>query len=180
MTRKWVLLFSIIIFLCATALILYNYKWTKKIEVTLQGTQFQLGTNEDGLQTAVKLHGILKKSWNGFKSFQGTVEVEGEAAPTAKYNQVITIIFNDDGDGPMIYDYWKNGTPYLMQYGTLFTNEDMSKLVITPFYATDGSRTNGWSGDNGRLIVAPTRDKQEGLKIAKELMKGFIQDYQLQ
>lgn len=174
------MLFSIIIFLCALALILFNYTWTKEIDVTLQGTQFQLGTNEDGFQTAVKLNGTLKKSWNGFKSFQGTIEVEGEAAPTAKYDKEITIIFDDDGDGHIIYDYWENGAPHLMQYGLLFINEDMSKLVITPFYARDGSRTNGWSGDNGRLIVAPATDNQEGLIIANELMNDFIQDYELQ
>lgn len=170
---------AIILFLCVVALILFNFSWTKKIDITLQGTQFQLGTNEEGFQTEVKLNGTIKKSWFRIKSFQGTIDIEGETTPTEKYEKQITISFDNDGEGHMVYDYWENGTPYLMQYGVLFVDKDMRRLVIIPYYTSDGARTNGWSGEDGRLIVAPAMDRQDGLNIANELMTKFTKYHDL-
>jgi hypothetical protein len=169
-----VLLFSIIIFLCAAALILFNFKWTKKIDVTLQDTQFHLGTNEDGLQTAVKLHGTIKKSWNRIKSFQGTIEVEGEVFPTTNHEKEIIVTFQDEGYGQIKNYYWQSGG-YFQPYGLLFVNNDISKLAIIPYFEKDGTSNNGWSAENGRLIIAPAVDKQEAIKIAKDLITNYIQ-----
>lgn len=172
--KKLILLFSFIISLCAAALIVFNYTWTKEIDVTLQGTQFHLGTNEDGLLTAVKLNGTIKKSWNRIKSFQGTIDVEGEIFPTERYEKEVIVTFQEEGYGQIKNYGWEQGGPYLQPYGLLFTDNDISKLVIIPYFEKDGTSNNGWSAENGRLIIAPAVDKQEAITIAKELITNYI------
>ncbi|XEC94193.1 hypothetical protein AB6A23_23205 [Paenibacillus tarimensis] len=167
------------------ALIVFTVIWEgirllpKSYNVTFEGVKYQLGAeNADYIEPAVlHINGTLQTSFTGSRTFQGTIDIEGEEIPVPENQREIKVEFGMTGGyGIMTYGYFEDGEPHIFSYGSLFINEDISKIAIGLLgkNMSDAER-RGWSSADGYMLTAPARDRTEGLEVANELMNEYLQ-----
>lgn len=138
----------------------------------MQGVMFQLGeVHKDKLNpTAISVHGELKKSIRGVRTFQGTIDIEGENIPVPEENRKLELRFSKQGETQLFYRYFDNGSFKQFLYGILFINKDFSKIAIMKYQRNPDGHGGGWNGGDGYMISAPAQNREEALEISNELL----------
>jgi hypothetical protein len=132
---------------------------------TLQGISYQLGNEEALQEVTISIDGEVNRGLFGKKTFEGFLEIQGEELPVPKGERNITINFNENGYGIIVYAGFSDGQPYSYSYGSIFANYDFSKVTILK---------GSWDARDGNMITAPAKNYTEALNISNELMKDFL------
>ncbi|QHW29630.1 hypothetical protein GZH47_01450 [Paenibacillus rhizovicinus] len=164
-----------ILVLLLVILILYIvvYLHNKSINSTIRGVNFRLGTEpiHNVQPETVRITGTVSKNLKGLRTFKGTVTFEHESIPVPKESRDVTIHFDKNGYGPIVYGYIENaGTedarPKTFSDGVLFANADFSSITYL-------SR-DGWDSEDGKMFAAPAATREEALILSNKLMKNFL------
>ncbi|MFN7252393.1 MAG: hypothetical protein ACK4M9_16680 [Anaerobacillus sp.] len=149
------------------------YRLPKELNNTYEGVLFNLGTENSATEKIVnvELNGKVQRSLFGYKTYKGTIVIDGEVIPplTARYAEVEfkvgsgysngnTIQFiDDDLDGNYIF-------------GTIYISDDLSALTIAINEQLElgGSQ---WDSGDGLVLSAPATTRKAALNITNELMK---------
>lgn len=148
-------------------LVTYSFWVTfpKQIEKTLQGIYYQLGNEEELYEVTIHIDGAIRRGLFGEKTFEGVLDIEDEELPVSKGERNVTIKFNGDGHGVIVYSGFRNGNPYTHGYGSIFVNHNFREITILK---------GSWNAEKGYMITAPAKNYYEALTISNELMKNFL------
>ena len=139
----------------------------KQHDRTLQGTYYQLGNEEGIKEVTIHIDGEIRRNVFQGMTFEGILDIEDEEIPVPKGERNVTIKFDDDNRGVIVYAGFRNGEPYTQSYGSIFANDDFSKITILK---------ESWDSEKGYMITAPAKDYSEVINISNELMKKFIKE----
>lgn len=156
-------------------LIIIWYFYPKQIHKTYEGVSFQLGSENNELtQVDIEIEGVLKRSLTGNLKFKGTIDIEDEYIPIPIDKRELNINFNNNM-GTINYHILHQGAPLSFSYGLIFINNNFEQFTIAKWSidANDSSR-GSWRMDNGLLITAPAKNRDEALEISNELMKYYL------
>ncbi|OZM57564.1 hypothetical protein CIB95_04115 [Lottiidibacillus patelloidae] len=150
-------------------LVIYSIWFTfpKQHTKTLQGISYQLGNEEALQEVTISIDGEVKRGLFAKKTFEGTLEIQGEELPVPIGERNITIKFNENGQGIIVYAGFSDGEPYTYYYGSIFANDDFTKVTILK---------GSWHAKDGNMITAPAKNYTEALNISNELMKNFLRN----
>ncbi|HWO74322.1 MAG TPA: hypothetical protein VNM69_00220 [Bacillus sp. (in: firmicutes)] len=155
----------ITILLALTVYILWYTFPTQHIK-TFEGVSFQLESEAEAEKVNIHINGVVQRSLNGQRTFEGTIDIEGEVLPVPEDQRKVVVRFLENGLGSIIYvGYKEDGKPYTYSYGTMFINKNLSKLTILK---------GDWTAANGLIISAPAGDRTEAVQISNELMREFL------
>ncbi|WP_274362085.1 hypothetical protein [Paenibacillus thermotolerans] len=174
-------LWSFIVFLIASAGVFAVIStYPKQYDFSLDGLLYQLGEqNRDTVKpVTVQIKGETRKKLNGMKSFKGTIDISGENIPVPEKYREINRSFDMQGGALLAYAYSDGGQIKHFLYGTMYVNDDFSKVTITKLVDEDGE-SKVWTGDDGFMITAPAQSKDEALSITNELMKHVLLGFTL-
>jgi len=174
------IIISIIILLAAFTILLVMLYYPKDISINTEGIKYQLGNeNRDTVKTIkIEINGKLYRSITGNKSFVGTIYLEGEGIPVPIEHRGLNIKFGTELQGGINYFYYDElSKPKTFTLGGIYINEDFSEFTIFTYDRSNGSTQGSWSADNGYMISAPAKDRDEALKISNELMKNILNGY---
>lgn len=151
-------------------LILVTYSvWVtfpEQFNQTLQGINYQLGNEEELYEVSIQIDGELRRGLFGGKTFEGVIDIEDEELPIPKGERNVTIKFDSDGRGDIVYYGISNGHPYTHHYGSIFANYNFTEITILK---------GSWNANEGFMITAPAKDYFEALTISNELMRDFLE-----
>ncbi|MCJ8015323.1 hypothetical protein MUG84_27025 [Paenibacillus sp. KQZ6P-2] len=154
--------------------------YPRSINTTIRGVNFQLGTEHiNNVQPeTLRIQGSLSTGLNGLQTFKGTITFDNDSIPVPDESRETTIHFDKYGYGPIVYGYIENaGTsaakPETFSYGVLFTNSDFSSIT----YLNMNKR--GWNGGDGLMFAGPATTRKQALIISNELMKKFLQSFDI-
>jgi hypothetical protein len=141
------------------------FTFPKQHTKTLQGISYQLGHEEEFNEVTIFIDGEVRRGFFGKMTFEGVVDIQGEALPVPKGARNVTIMFNEDGHGDIVYAGFTDAKPFTYSYGSIFANKDFTKVTILKF---------PW--DDGNMITAPAKSYTEALNISNELMKEYLRN----
>lgn len=168
-TKLWIF---IGILLAAALAWAFIYTYPRQLTVTMQGVMYQLGEvhKDEVSPTAISVHGELKRSILGVRTFQGTIDIEGENIPVPEENRELELRFSKQGETQLFYRYFNNGSIKQFLYGILFINKDFSKIAIMKYQRNPDGNGGSWNGGDGYMISAPAQNREEALEISNELL----------
>ncbi|WOV86631.1 hypothetical protein QWT69_12140 [Sporosarcina oncorhynchi] len=163
MKRKIVVIVTLIILILVT----YSFWVTfpKQHDKTLQGIYYQLGNEEEIYEVTMHIEGEIRRSLFGEKTFEGVLDIEDEELAVPKGERNVTIKFDGDGRGDIVYSGIRNGSPYTHGYGSIFVNHNFTEVTILK---------GSWNAKEGYMITAPAKTYFEALTISNELMGEFL------
>jgi|GEM_PF-4677877 len=169
---------KIAIFLALVVVILGGfsiwYTTPKHYSKTVNGVYYQQGA--EGIIENIKVHfdGKLTKHINGKRTFRGNVDFEGSKVPQIpKDREKLMMIYNGHHfttifSGFRIIDDKGRIASDILTYGLAYMDDDFSKFTINVMDAD-----NKWNPSNGFRITAPATNRQEAMKLSKELVDAF-------
>ncbi|MEG0772478.1 hypothetical protein [Clostridium sp.] len=153
---------AIIIFISLFA-IYFIYNFPQKVSYSLDGINFRIG--EETLQeyVSVNLHGKLRR-----RAFQGKV-FTGSLSVMDKEFSNIKLKF--DGNNSGMLDYFDDKKQEYSSFGTIYINEDMSKVAIC-LLESDCNHVGGleWNSKDGLMISAPVANREQAVILANKLL----------
>lgn len=146
---------------------------SKSINTTIHGVHFQLGTEpiSNVQPETISIQGSFSTKLNGLRTFNGLITFEHDTLPVPKDSRDLTIHFDKNGFGPIIYAYFEKSEtigagPKTFSNGALFANSDFSLITYLP--------RDAWNGENGLMYAGPATTRKQALIISNELMKNFL------
>ena len=148
-------------------LIIYSVWVTfpKQHDKTLQGIHYQLGNEDELYEVTIHIDGEIRRGLFGEKTFEGVLDIEDEELPIPIGKRNVTITFDGDGRGDIVYSGITNGNPYTHGYGSIFANHNFTEITILK---------GSWNAEEGYMITAPAKNYFEALTISNKLMKDFL------
>lgn len=179
MKRNVILIILSLVVLIIAWIIFYTYP--RHVSLSVNGVEYHVGVGTQEV-TPVKLviEGTLKKSLNGTKKFDGTINIIGATIKNADNNRQAEIKFRKDGYGSITYFYLKDEKPMIDQYGIIFESGRFSKITICEFQPGKRRHTKGWGAANGWVMSAPAKTRAEAVQLSNRLMKQYLRGYVLQ
>lgn len=143
------------------------FTFPKQHNKVLEGIHYQLGNNEEIYEVTIHIDGEIRRNLLGTKTFEGILDIEDEELPVPKDERNVTIKFDNDDRGVIVYAGFRKGVPYTHSYGSIFVNEDLTKITILK---------GSWDGEEGYMITAPAKEYFDAKTISNELMRKFLQE----
>ncbi len=144
----------------------------------MEGIVYQLGNEKStDKNVTIKMDGKIHRSLFKNKRFVGTIDISGEPLPPSNaVNKELVIELDQDNSGIIQYtaNNGEDGYADFHWYGSLFVQDDFSRITIAKYKQTESE--SGWSSKDGIMITAPATNRVDGLRIANELMKEFLQN----
>ncbi|MET3699663.1 hypothetical protein SAMN05877753_112136 [Bacillus oleivorans] len=162
---KKIIIGSLISILLISTVYILWYTFPAEHAKTFQGVSYQLGNEAEAETVEIHINGVLQRSLNGQRTFEGTIDVEGEELPVPKDARSVVINFLEHGRGDIVYTWIENGKPHTYSYGSVFINKNLSKVTILK---------GDWTLADGLMIAAPARNRTEAAEISNELMKKYL------
>ncbi|MDB5084558.1 MAG: hypothetical protein JWN30_1444 [Bacilli bacterium] len=173
--KKFVLSTFIIILVLVGVFVFYTYP--RQVSQSINGVEYRLGTAQsDVIPIIIDINGKLSRSLKGNRTFIGTIHITGASIPNPDENRQLQIKFDNKGQGRMVYGYFESGTPFMHEYGIIFTNNDFSTFTIEEF-VPEGNGSGGWMASNGLMMSGPASNRTQALNISNDLMKDVLRGY---
>lgn len=173
-----------LIILAAAVLVFFVLRTgSQTIHTTIDGTSYQLGTEEHVMQDTVIIDGKVSTDWLGKRTFKGTIILQNNHdIPVPKESRKVTIPFQKNGYGSIVYQFiQKNSdgsvTPEHYDDGAIFANSDFSKVTLIRLdhsVSTDGAAHGSWSAADGLMFAGPAATRDEALKLSNDLMSEYL------
>ncbi|KAB8135731.1 hypothetical protein F9U64_10675 [Gracilibacillus oryzae] len=165
----------ILILLVCIVMVAFWFYTPKKINRTINGLAYQLGNEEKIERVEIIITGEQRYTLTGKRRFFGTLDIKGEEIPVPQNEREITLNFELGNYSPIYYFYSTrvNGdyTPQIHNYGTIYTNKDLSQLTIMKL-KHEGD--NGWwNGSEGLMVTAPAQTRKEAMELSDKLIKRY-------
>ncbi|SMF80716.1 hypothetical protein SAMN05661091_1874 [Paenibacillus uliginis N3/975] len=144
------------------------YMVPKSIHHTVEGVKYRLGIENKDFEESVtvNINGKMKRNFKGERIFTGTIHIENEEPPVpVNQRELVIKFFGDNSPALIAYRGYSDNSLYAYNYGTMYTNTDMSEFTIEVFEES-GSGGRGWNGGDGLMISAPASDRTEALEIS--------------
>ncbi|SHI75160.1 hypothetical protein [Lutispora thermophila] len=134
----------------------YYYMSPKSINTTLYGLKFRMVNREDVVPITISINGTYRPSKDGGIAFEGTIDVEDQRFDFTK----MTLIINKDRMAGL-----KNSDTVLHAY----FGDKLEKIMIKIFEPNE-SGVYSFSSADGWMISAPSKDWNEAVQLANELL----------
>src|SRR5690606_2590356 len=140
------------------------YFWPKQYDFTLPGVIYQLGEeNVDySVHTSIVVEGTLTRSLTGDRTFRGKIEIVDDSMYDSEKVKLIDLKFFRNTNNSALIQY-QNVGKFLQTsaLGTIYINNDFSKMAITRFVDIEGTHSQTWSGNDGFMFAAPATTRDE-------------------
>ncbi len=167
--------FVVLLVLISTSVI---YTYPRQLALSIEGVEYQLGAGQHHANPVrIQIDGQLRRGLTGRRTFRGIISIEGTSVPNSDNRRQLKIEFGTNGQGLIQYAYFKNGTPIIYTYGSIFANNNFSNITIQEFRINKNDE--GWNAANGLMISGPANNRSQALNISNELMKSWLQGYTL-
>jgi len=77
----------------------------------------------------------------------------------------------------LTYPFIENGKPRIYSQGTLFVNDDFSKIAIA--LIEHEADQGHWGADDGLMIAAPALNREEAVVLSNEVMREYLDGHVL-
>ena len=95
----------------------------KSVNESLNSVEYQLGSDNDKVNyVTININGKLHQSFLGKRTFKGSIDVKGANDPFPNKDRNLEIVLDRNGMGTIVYVYFKNGEPHIVNYGVLYAN----------------------------------------------------------
>ncbi|GKU79171.1 hypothetical protein L3i20_v235680 [Paenibacillus sp. L3-i20] len=120
----------------------------------------------------IRIDGYVAKKRNNTREFVGNVHLPDELLPIPKDRRTVDISFDQHDAGSLIYSYVEDGYTKTFMYGTMFANDDFSKIAIM-------NTSTQKQGDlvTPLMLSGPATNQEEALSISEELMKDYLNSF---
>jgi hypothetical protein len=173
--KRGVLIAALLLFAAAAVGLVYWF-YPQTVDFEARGMKFRLGAEAavEERPLKVSIQGKIYRNFKGERTFKGTVELEGEDIPVPEDQRAVEIkrYFSWNAYA-LTYPYFENGMPRIHSQGTLFVNDDFSKIAIALF-EHEGDEGH-WGADDGLVIAAPASNRAEAVALSNEVMREFLQ-----
>lgn len=180
MKRRLIIITSV--FVLAAIVFFTWYTYPKQINQTYEGILYQLGPENKDMeeQLTIEVNGEYRKGILRNDSFVGRIQVDGEMLPPDGAMETFLEIEFWERDplsrgGFIQYiNMTDDGYSEIVTYGILFMSNDFSEITIAK-HSQEGSGSS-WNGEDGLMISAPAKNREEALSIANRLIKDATFD----
>ncbi len=148
----------------------------KRINKEFPAVKYRLGDEETFENITIKINGVYQRRLFFSDVFKGSIYIEGyefTGTTSASINSVILsdIYFEKDGSGWYRYLKTDNGELQKLMMGTIYMDDNFSRVALTVHDDSVDSSVTGWSIENGLIIAAPAKTKEEAVKISNQLLR---------
>ncbi|MFD0673101.1 hypothetical protein [Cohnella sp. GCM10027633] len=177
--RLYIVTSIALLIVCAIVLLFINSSKTKLISTSIHSIEYSIfDSSYKVLPVTISINGDFKTSFNGKKTFKGTIRIEGEGFSDPNKDKILNIKFKEEGSylvasklGYDVFDFIDDGfnTRFLdsnPKYSSIYVNKDFSKIAIKVYTPID-KNTKKWEGVT---ISGPSEERKEALKITNDLM----------
>lgn len=179
-TIKKVVFRSILTVTIACFVVVIVYIFHRKINVSLNGVEYKLGTENKDIANPITFHmkGYVTRSLAGEQMYNGILDIDGLDIPVSEEFKKITMSFTNNS-GWVIYYYFNKGTNQTFDLGMLKSNDDLVEFTlliyeqkISKVHGTSMYTGSSWSPKDGIMIAAPATNREEALRISNKVLKG--------
>lgn len=164
MKKSWILASAGVIALGA---VIGGFVYTARhpVAIRISGIQYHDGSDHQTQPVAVTLNGDWYRTLSGQRIFRGTVDITGASRRNRENHRPLTVGFQPDGMGPLVWGYFENGQPQTYSYGSLFVSPNFRQVAVLE---------GGWSPSRGLALAGPATTRSAALKISNHVMRKFL------
>ena len=179
--KKWIgVIVSFIIVILIVAITPVSIPRVQIYNQQFDGVLYQLGeTNKDYLEPVqITFEGRLYTNILGGKRFKGFMDINDEDFMIPKDQRKLELKFekqNTIWSAYIHYPYFSS--EFVQIYGQIYMDDDFRKATITKYMMNSDVRGGSWGGDDGLMISAPAKNRDEALMITNELVGKYLNFY---
>ncbi len=158
-------------------LILYVLPWKSRINTTINGAQCKIGESKYIEKVTITIKGDYKRYLFKKDTFSGRIELDNRDFTLA--DSKVSLEFHDNKSF-LLYQNVVGGNATQDPLGTIYCSSDFKKILIC-IYEEIGSATDyaniksyTWDAENGLFFSAPALNREEAIRIAKDLAEESI------
>jgi len=177
---KRVILIGALLLFAAAAVGLVYWFYPQTVDFEARGMKFRLGAEAavEERPLKVSIQGKIYRNFKGERTFKGTVELEGEDIPVPEDQRTVELKrYRSFNAYALTYPFIENGKPRIYSQGTLFVNDDFSKIAIA--LIEHEADQGHWGADDGLMIAAPALNREEAVVLSNEVMREYLDGHVL-
>jgi hypothetical protein len=177
---KRVILIGALLLVAAAAVGLAYWFYPRTVDFEAQGMKYRLGTEAavEERPLKVSIQGKIYRNFKGERTFKGTIGLEGEDIPVPEDQRTVELKrYRSFNAYALTYPFIENGKPRIYSQGTLFVNDDFSKIAIA--LIEHEADQGHWGADDGLMIAAPALNREEAVVLSNEVMREYLDGHVL-
>ncbi|WP_350343011.1 hypothetical protein PRVXT_002287 [Proteinivorax tanatarense] len=150
---------TLILVVVALIIVLAIYSFPNEIKKEFTGLKYRLDDASEEKRVAIKIDGWYTRRLFQNDQFQGTIYIGDE-----KLSQVNSYV---DKEGEILVTFDDESEDF-KSFGKIYSLDRFKEFTIAIF-------ENGeWDNEEGIILSAPAKDREDAVKISKSLMESLI------